>query len=193
LNFKAFDSTGAQISGAFNNSVTVTTADPSTTLSVNGGAASQSVTLTSGTQQLFLNYSGIAVNPVQLEATASGATTLDQNFSPSLSSVAYSGPEVSSNPEIDLYATSGTGSSFTFTASQLGWTGTTYGQTLIATVPSACNSFATVTQPSSTASSTYTVTVIGSPTVGSCTMSLGGFQSSINIKITYSTFGVILH
>lgn len=192
LNFKAFNSSSAQVNGAFANSVTVASSDPSTTLSVNGGTASQSVTLTSGSQQLSLNYSGIAVNPVTLTASATSATTQTASFSPTLSSVAYSGPLVSSNPEVDLYATSGNGSTVTFTASQLGWTGTTYGQTLIATIPSACNGFATVTQPSSTASSTYTITAIGSPTVGSCTMSLGGFQSSINIKITYSTFGVIL-
>jgi len=195
VNFKAFTSSNTQITGSFANTVTVTSSDSSTLLSVNGGAASQSVTLTSGTQQLFINYTGLAVNPVTIEATASGATTLDQSFSPTLSAIAYSGPTVSSNPEIDLYATNGTGSQFTFTASQLGWTGTTYGNTLIATIPKTgtCSNFATITQPSSTSSSTYTVTAIASPTVGTCTIGLGGFNSNITVTITYSTFGVILH
>lgn len=196
LNFKAFNSSNAQVNSGFANSVTVTSSDPSTTLSVNGGAASQSVTLTSGTQQLALNYTGIAVNPVTLTASATSATTQTASFSPSLSSIVYSGPvNSSSNPEIDLYATSGTGSTFTFTASQAGWTGTTYGNLLIGTIPASgtCSNFATITQPSSDSSSTYTVTAIGSPSVGSCTIGLGGFSSNITVTITYSTFGVTLH
>jgi hypothetical protein len=196
VNFKAFNSGNNQVTGSFANSVTVTSSDASTTLSVNGGAASQSVTLTSGTQQLFMNYSGLAVNPVTISASASGATTQNATFSPSISAIVYSGPlNSSNNPEIDLYAPSGTGSQATFTASQAGWTGSTYNNTLIATIPSSgtCSNFATITQPSSTSSSAYTVTAIGSPTVGSCTIGLGGFNSSVTVTITYSTFGVILH
>lgn len=189
-NFKVLDAAGNPITGTFSQSVTVASNSSVVTLSVLGGASGQSVTLTSGSQIVALSYNGAATNPVTISASASGATPNSAVFTPAAQPISYSGPTVSGSPEIDLYAPQGegTGSTFSFTATQAGYTGS-FGNTLSLNVPSACNSFATVTQ----SGTSFTVNAIASPVAGSCTITLGGFgTTTLNVTITYTTFGVIL-
>jgi hypothetical protein len=187
-----FTSGGSQITGSVSNTVTVSSNNAAVTLSVNSGTPGSSVTLTSGSDLLEMFYSGLAINPVTITVSASGATTLTGTFTPTSAGLVYSGPTNSSlNPEIDLYAPSGTGSSATFTAGQAGWTGS-FGNSLVVTGAASCSSFATIATPAPAATN-FTVTAVASPTVGSCTLGIAGFNSSINVTITYTTFGVIFH
>jgi hypothetical protein len=139
-----------------------------------------------------MNYSGAAVTPVTITATATGATSNSISFAPPIPSILFSGPNGSSTPQINLYAPTGTGSTFQFTASQAGYTGS-YGNTILASIPNACNSFATVTSSNGASGTTFTVTAIASPANGSCMVTLSGFSTTtLTVTLTYSTFGVTL-
>lgn len=187
----AYNSSNQLIPGVYANPVTLTSGSNAVTLSVNGSTPSTSVTMTSGVQLVTLTYSGLAINPTTVSASAPNATTASVTFAPSLAPVVYSGPTVSGNPEIDLYAASGTGSTFNFTASQAGWTGSSYGNSLVATVPPACGAFATLATPAPSASN-FTVSAVAAPSPGTCTMTIAGFSNSVSITVTYTTSGLNL-
>lgn len=196
LGFEVLDSSGKQITGAFKNAVTVSSNNNAVQLCQLGncGSATTSVTLTSGTSQILaMNYSGAAVNTVTITATATGAITGTTTFTPPIPSLVYSGPTNSSTgaPEIDLYAPTGTGSTYSFTVTQAGYTGSPYNNSILGSAASGCSAFATVTQPTST---TFTVTATASPAAGSCMLTLSGFNGStpITVTLTYSSFGVTL-
>ncbi|GEM_PF-4887163 len=192
LTLKMYTSGGSQISGTVSNTVTVSSDNPAVTLSVNSGAQSSSVNLTKGSDLLELFYSGLAINSATITVSAAGATSTTGTFTPTSAGVVYSGPtNASRQPEVDLYAPSGTGSTFTFTAGQAGWTGS-YGNSLVVTGASTCSSFASIATPAPAATN-FTVTAVSSPTAGSCTLGVAGFNSSVNVTITYTTFGVIFH
>lgn len=177
--------------------MTVTSNNAAVTLSVNGGTAGSSVTLTSGTQVLEMAYTGAAIGSATLTASASGATNGTATFTPTAAPIqyTYTGPTLpagdscpTSSPTICLYAPSGggTGSSFTFTATQAGYTGT-FGNNLSLSGASACSSFATVTQ----SGTTFTVSAIASPTPGTCNITLGGYgTTTLNVTIDYESFGI---
>jgi hypothetical protein len=189
LNYNAFNAQSQTISSTLANPITITSSNSAVTLSVNSGTPSTSVILSSGAQVLSLGYSGLAIIPVTLKAAATGMTTQSVTFAPAIQSVVYAGP--TSSPEIDLYATSGTGSTYNFTAGQPGWTGS-FGQSLTVTGASNCSTFASIATPAPAATN-FTVTAVASPVPGTCTLGIGGFSSSINVTITYTTFGVIFH
>ncbi|HTX59793.1 MAG TPA: hypothetical protein VMH02_08935 [Verrucomicrobiae bacterium] len=106
-------------------------------------------------------------------------------FTPTSASIVYSGNvNGSGNPEIDLYAPlgGGTGSQFTFTATQAGYSG-------ITETTSGCSNIAAVTQ----SGSTFTVTAVASPVAGTCSLTLHGFNGSTQaVIITYTSFGPVL-
>jgi hypothetical protein len=194
--FEVLDSSGNQIGGSFSKTVTLTSNNSAVTLCQLGscGSATTSTTLTAGSQTstLAMNYSGAAVTPVTITATATGATSNSISFAPPIPSILFSGPNGSSTPQINLYAPTGTGSTFQFTASQAGYTGS-YGNTILASIPNACNSFATVTSSNGASGTTFTVTAIASPANGSCMVTLSGFSTTtLTVTLTYSTFGVTL-
>jgi hypothetical protein len=202
--FEVLDAANQQITGPFSQNVTVSSNNAAVTLCQlqlgNCSAATTTVTLTSGTQILAMNYSGAVVNPVKITASAPGATSNSVTFAPPIPPIVYSGPTNSSTgqPEIDLYAPSGTatpspGSTFTFSATEAGYTGASFNNSILASVPSGCNAFATVTQTSPTS---FTVTAIAAPSAGSCTVTLSGFGGppavTQTVTLTYSTLGVTL-
>ncbi len=185
------NSSGAAIAGSFANAVTVSSSDTTgvVQLSVNGGVAARSVSVTSGSDLIALIYNGSTIGPVTISATAATASTASAIFTPAIQSIQYSGPSNASNgtPEIDLYAPSGqgTGSTFDFSVSQPGYTGT-----YSLGIPSACNNFASIIN---NGSGSYTVNSIASPVAGTCTFTVTGYgTSTVSVKLTYSSFGVIL-
>ncbi len=128
--------------------------------------------------------------PATITASASGATSGTATFTPALQAISYSGPLVLGSPEVDLYATSGTGSTGTFSASEVGWTNTPFDKTLNATMASACSSIATVSPASGTS---FTITAVASPTAGICTLTLSdgaGQTKSVTVTYTTSNLGV---
>lgn len=184
------DADGNTITGSYASAVTIADNDSSsltlgTALAVNNGSAASSVNSTASTDTFTLNYGGLAIVPAAITASASGATSATAAFTPTLASIVYSGPAVSSLPEVDLYATSGTGSSGSFSATETGWTNAPYNKTFTTSVPSACSTIAGVSPSSGTS---FTATAAASPSAGMCTMSFGdGAGQSQNIKLTYTT------
>jgi hypothetical protein len=181
------------ISGTYATPVTVSDSDTfgslGVQLTVNGGAASSSVTLTRSTDVLAYIDGGIADAPT-LSVSAAGATTATVSPAAAAPTIAYSGPLNGSNaPEVDLYATTGTGSQATFSASESGWTPAPYDQPITATT-TGCGSIGTVSPSSGTS---FTFSAVASPVPGSCTIKLmGGVGNTVTITATYtsSAFGV---
>jgi hypothetical protein len=184
------DADGNTISGTYANAVTITDSDTSGALgsqiAINGGAYGSSVTSTASTDVLTLKYGGLAIATATLSASATGATSATAAFAPTRAAIVYSGPLNGTTPEIDLYAPTGTGASGTFTASEVGWTGATYGKALTATT-SGCGSIGTVSPNSGTS---FTFSVASTPLVGSCTITLSdGLGETQNITGTFTTNG----
>jgi hypothetical protein len=191
------DVDGHAILGTYATSVTVSDPDTSnaalgTTIAVNGGTASHSVTSTSSSDTFTLNYGGLAMTPVSISASASGATTASAAFTPTLQPMVYT-PGTGANPtgqEIDLYALTGTGSSGSFSVSEAGYSNAPYNMSFSSSL-TGCGSIATASPPSGTS---FTATVVASPSAGTCTLSIndGGLHAPLNVTLTYTTssFGV---
>ena len=211
---------GEAITGNYANPVTI--ADPDT----NGdGTSLQSSTpcpappvgnppvaptqlnLTSSTSSIVFCYGGIAEPAVTLLATASGVLPAPSNFTPQLSAPAYvagSGTPVgvvvgANPPDIELYATSGTGSSGSVNYSEVGWTNAPYNQSLGAYANLPCTSgtsfsnYATISTSPAAGATTITATAIGSPTAGACPLTLwDGLPNGITsttFDTSYTTSG----
>lgn len=176
------DADGNTISGTYANPVTVTTTDTvASQLVIDGAAAASSVQLVSSSSALALTYNGTAIAPSTISASATGATGANTIFAPILGSIVYSGPTLSNNPEIDLYATSGTGSSANFTVSEVGtansFTGTTTG----------CSGIGTL---SGSPGHAFSFTAAASPVAGSCTIRISDVLGQTkNIVATYTSSG----
>ncbi|MGB6986186.1 MAG: hypothetical protein WBD74_09470 [Candidatus Aquilonibacter sp.] len=190
------NSSSTQITGTFANPVTVTSSDATgaVTLSVNGGTVARSVQVGAGSQLIGIVYTGAAVNPATITASASTVTTnATASFAPAIQPIAYAPPSnlPSTCSSICLYAPQGqgAGSTYSFTATQAGYTESPYNKSLSLSGQSGCSSFATVTQTGTT----FNVNAIASPSPGSCTIVIGGFgTTTLSVTITYSTFGVTL-
>jgi hypothetical protein len=198
FNIDVLDADGNSITGAYSSPVTVTDADTSaTTIAMNGGTPGTSVISTKSYDTFVLNYSGLAIVPAQLTASATTSNVASAYFSPSVSNPtsvcngAGGGDttECSAGPQINLYATSGTGSTASFTTSQTGWSESPFLQTF--TESDNCSSIATI---SSSDNLTFTATVVGSPSVGTCDVTLTGGGPSLNdseqVEVTYTTSGI---
>ncbi|HTV74955.1 MAG TPA: hypothetical protein VME66_14750 [Candidatus Acidoferrales bacterium] len=182
------------IIGTYANSVTISDSDTSsltegTALAVNGGNAATSVTSTSSSDTFTLSYGGLAIAPATLTASASGATSGTATFTPTLQPIVYtpgSGAN-GSGQEIDFYATSGTGSSGSFTVSEVGFSNSPYDESFTESLGSGCSTIATASPSSGT---TFTATAVGSPSAGSCTLSVadGGLHSALSVTLTYTTY-----
>jgi hypothetical protein len=205
------DADGNLITGTYFNPVTVTDGEAdglgATNLSVNGGSTASSVLVHASTDSVDLNYSGLAIAPVHFSASASGATTFDQTFSTSNanpSSVCSDGgadicATTPTNPTVDLYTTSGTGSTATLTATQPGWTNTGFVRDVGES--DTCGSFATISLTKSTSSnggngSIYTATALNTAsTAGTCTITFKGgdpanHSEAVTLTFTTSSIGV---
>lgn len=212
LTVNVYDADGNAIAGEYANPVTVSDRESSndalaaTNVKVNGGAAASSVTLKASTDTVKFNYSGLAIAPVPFSASASGATTFHQTFATSNagpSSQCGGDPTVCAtvptNPTVNLYATSGTGSTATLTASQTGWTNAGYLKDVTETDD--CGAYATIALATATAAnggngSIYTATALNSAAAaGSCTVRFKGgdatdHSEAITLTFTTSSVGI---
>lgn len=192
------DADGNTITGTYANPITIADSDASgsltqgTALSVDGGTGALSVVTTASTDTVALDYGGLAIPTATLTASATGATNGTATFTPTLQPIVYSGPLNGSTPEIDLYATSGYGSTFSYNVSEAGWTNSPYGKALSVNA-SACSTFATasagVDVPAS--GTPVTVTAIASPSAGTCTMTVSDpFGQTKSVTGTYTVTGI---
>jgi hypothetical protein len=185
------DADGNTITGAYAQPVTVQDLDVTgaqgTQLTVNSGTPGSTVTISQSSDVLKMNYGGLAIPPAALDASANGASLGAVDFTPTLSPIVYAGPLNGSTPEIDLYAQSGTGSTGTFTASEVGLTNSPYNKSLNAAT-AGCGSVGTISPASGTS---FTFTVAGSPSAGSCSIHItdGLLGQSKTVTGTYTTSG----
>ncbi len=212
------DATGAAIN--------VTVSDPDTnqhgSCVVNSGTstctsgAGTSVTFATPDTTKVLAYDGLAENPVTLTASASTATNGTASFQPNLNAPVFNGAQAtpspavaqSGSPEIDLFATSGIGSTGTESFTESGWTNGVYNHALTFANSGACaagaglatamSQIATISAGtnSTTNGTPFTATVVGSPTPGSCPSTISdGLSSnttdgSATLTVTYTTSGI---
>ncbi|MHB1800033.1 MAG: hypothetical protein ACYCUI_17395 [Vulcanimicrobiaceae bacterium] len=192
------DADGNTITGTYDTPVTVTDSDMSSLslasgLAVSGGTVASSVSVPSSAADgtLMLTYGGMAILPATLKASATGATNATATFAPTRNAIVYTGPMYGSPsiPQINLYATSGTGSSATFTATEVGWTNSPYNQAITASEASGCSTIATT---AATSGSAFTTTVVASPVAGTCTLTLTdvtGGSPAVPVTLTYTNSG----
>ncbi len=187
----AKDADGSTIVGTYDSPVTISDSDGSgaTTLATSGSDTPPAGELLSSSDTVTLNYTGLAILPATITASASGATNGTASFAPALAPIAYAGPLVAGLPEIDLYALTGTGSSATFTASEAGWTNAPYNKAITATPAAGCSTIATTSPASGTS---FTTTVAAAPSAGTCTLTLSDFTggSTKAVTLTYTTSGI---
>ncbi len=159
------DADGNTIMGAYANPVTLTNGDASgaTTLATSGADGPPANELLSSSDTATLAYTGLAMAPATLGAAASGATSGSGSFAPSLQ------PIVSSLSALDLYTTSGGGSTESFTASEVGWTNAPYNKNLGLGAAAGCSTIGTASPASGTS---FTATAVGAPVAGSCNLTL---------------------
>lgn len=212
LTLTAKDASGAAITGsdAYVNAYTLTDGDASgaTKLSVNGGAASTSVTVGAPTDVVKIIYSGIAVNPFTITAAAAapGTTvtgslayaTVNANLQYAPIAVTGTSAGTAANgvapadpnfgqPTVFF---AGTGQTQTIGASELGWTDAPFSQTFTSAT-SGCGGVATVTPGAlSGGSQAFSVT---SASNGICSVTLTdgvGQTSTVWISVTTATISL---
>jgi hypothetical protein len=209
LAVSAADATGNIIAGTapYNNPITLSDGDTSdaTSLSVNGGASAKSVVLQSPADVVTFTYSGFALKPFMLTATANGATGAAQ-VTTALSPIVVTGttPDSPANggtmsdPNFNLptiFFTSTSQKPQTFSASEAGWSGSPFNQLFAValdatTCKSGANAVASVTPLSPPGGTTFTATPLNA---GFCkvTVTDGLGQSSILwISVTTTSFPV---
>ncbi|NNM92801.1 MAG: hypothetical protein HKL92_05605 [Candidatus Eremiobacteraeota bacterium] len=194
LSVAAKDADGNTITGPYASPITLADGDTTgaSTFATSGSDSPPTRELLSSTDTATLAYTGLAILPATLTASATGATNGTATFTPTLQPIVYSGPLNGSTPEIDLYATSGFGSTFSYNVSEAGWTNSPYGKALSLNA-SACSTFATasagVDVPAS--GTPITVTAIASPSAGTCTMTVSDpFGQTKSVTGTYTVTGI---
>ncbi|HZO92291.1 MAG TPA: hypothetical protein VFB22_00860 [Candidatus Baltobacteraceae bacterium] len=210
------------------NAASVTVTDPDTNAhgtcvassgtSTCTGGASTLVTFTGPDGSAVFDYDGLAENPVTLTASNGTATSGTASFQPSLNAPAFNagapgdlpnGVALTSGPEIDLFATTGTGSTGTEYFTESGWTNSPYNHALTQAagtclsgtgyVATALSQFATMSVGTNDTSNGTPITataLASSPVAGSCadTVSDGltsnSTDGSIALTVTYTTSSI---
>lgn len=184
FNVTVKDASGYTIVGTYDSPVNVNDSDTSgaTTIATSGSDKPPAGTLLSSTDTVTLNYTGLAIAPATISASASGATTEPSTFTPVLQSI---GPTARTGGVfINSY---GAASPVTFDASETGWTNAPYSKSLTATLSAKCSNFVSVTPSHGT---TFTATLVQSPTNDSCTLTLSdGAAQTLVIPLGYERFG----
>jgi hypothetical protein len=185
----ALDADGNTIVGpgyvnAAGSPLTVTLADSDTS----GATALSQATVTQSTSGITLSYTGLAIVPATITAGATGLTNRTSQFAPVPNPivVATSDTQNPSFAGVDFYATSGMGSSGSFTVSEVGWTNSPYNKTLTVTPGGGCANIGSTAQ----SGNTFTAGVAVSPAPGTCTaLTLSdGVGQSQDVTLAYSNF-----
>ncbi len=190
VTLNALDADGNTIVGpgsyvtAAGSQLTVTLADSDTS----GATALSQTTVTQPTAGITLSYTGLAIAPATIAASATGVTNRAVSFAPALNPIVVATNDAL-NPSfagVDFYATAGQGSSGSFTVSEVGWTNSPYNKSLTVTTGSGCNAIGSTVQNGAS----FTATVAGAPAPGTCTaltLSDGAGQSQA-VTLAYTNF-----
>jgi hypothetical protein len=195
---------GKTIKGAYSNPIVLSDNDASgaTALLVNGKPASKNNPVKKSTDKISLKYTGLAIAPVTFSASAKGVKKKPHaTFAPAVSGITYAGPTLGGAPELDLYATTGTGSSGSFTATQAGWSAMPYGKPYkyafgpitgkTNNCPGTNAAAYTVSPASGAGGSAFAVTAKAGATAGECLMTIaGGAGKTLSVRLTYTSSGV---
>ena len=177
LQVVAKDGDGYIIVGAYNSSITLSNNDTSgaTSITTSGSDNPPAATLVSSSDTATISYTGLAIAPINITASAPAISSAIATFSPA-HTIAYSGTQNGTAPEIALTTTTGTGN---FTASEMGWTNAPYNHVLSANA-AGCATIATIAQ----SGATFTVNAVASPVPGSCVVQLSDFTSGSTLSVT---------
>jgi hypothetical protein len=210
LTVNVYDADANLISGTYANPVTITDGESdgfgATNLAIGAGIAASSVTVHASADSVDLSYSGLAIAPVPFSISATGANTFNQTFGTSNvnpSSVCKDGgasicATTPTNPTVNLYANSGTGSTATLTVTQNGWTNYSHD----AAESDTCSPYATLSLTTSTAGnggngSIYTANALSTATAaGSCTITFKGgdpANHSEAVTLTFTTTSITVN
>lgn len=198
LSIQAKDPDGNIIVGPYDKPVGVKTSDTSGATSVATAGANNPPKgqLTESGDTATLNYSGLAIEPVAISASAKGVKSVSTAFAPKLNAI---GPKsltqgldlngIGNIPTIHrthrLRQHSGDEPLVSFTAKETGWTNAPYNKTLTATL-NGCSSVATIYPNVGT---TFTLWVAASPATGTCTLTLrDGVGQSLVIPLGVALF-----
>jgi hypothetical protein len=184
------DAAGNTIVGSYANPVTLSDGDTSgaTTLATSGSDNPSALQLLSSSDNATLSYTGLAIAGATISAAATGATAGNGSFTPTLQPIVVTTGDTQ-NPSfagVDFYATSGAGSSGSFTISEIGWTNAPYSKTLTVTPGSGCSTIGSVLQNGNS----FTASVAGAPAPSTCnvvTLS-DPFGQSQAVTLAYTNF-----
>jgi hypothetical protein len=180
LTVKALDADGKTIVGpgtyvnASGAPVTIALADSDTS----GATTPSQTSFSAPSTGVTLSYTGLAITTATITASASGYANATATFTPALQ------PIVTTLSTLNLYASSGNGSTESFGASEPGWTNAPYNHSLTVSNPMACANIGGI----AASGSTYTATAAGAPITGSCTVTLAdGVGQTQTIQLAYLT------
>jgi hypothetical protein len=175
---KVRDAAGALIVGPYDEPVRLSDSDASGATSIEtsgkGDAAGQ---LLGSDDTAALRYTGLAVAPVTLTASASGTSSAKVTFAPSLQPIVLAGAS-SGTPTVWLKPNQ---TQVRFSATESGWTNAPYDKKLTATAANSCATIATISPSQGTS---FTATAVGSPAVGSCPVTLSDFSGGSTLAVT---------
>ena len=184
----AKDAGGFVIVGTYQNAITLSDGDTSgaTSIATLGADNPGGGKLLSSSDVATIAYTGLAIAPVTITASASGASNGTATFAPTLQPIVVT-TNNTINPGfvgVDLYATTGAGSTKNFTVSEIGWTNAPFNKSI--GVSGSCSSTASVSPASGTS---FTATAGGTVTVGTCTDTLSdGAGQQQPFIVAYSRF-----
>ncbi|HTA39212.1 MAG TPA: hypothetical protein VK760_09060 [Candidatus Acidoferrales bacterium] len=197
LTVTAFDAAGDTITGSYANPVFLSDNDGTgaTLLFLNGGGSGATSKVLSGSSDtLQLQYSGLAIAAATLTAQADGATEATAQFAPTVSNPTAvcngdgSGTTecASPAPGLQLYATTSTGSTASFTPSQTGWSESPYLK--IFTETDDCSGIATITTNDNVI---FHATVANGAVPSTCDITIhGGAALTLDVPLSYATSSV---
>jgi hypothetical protein len=164
-------------------------------------ATKLSSTGVTGPGSTSLAYNGLAILPATITAFGTGVTSGTAVYTPVLSNIVYTSTSATAkttSAEVDLYATSGTGSSGTFTATQKGWVPTPSGVSPVKAFtfttggsPNNCASTYTITPAPGSVAYVYSIVAKSTAVAGECTLTIvGGAGKTLPVLLTFTTTGI---
>jgi hypothetical protein len=175
ISVTVLDADGNTIMGGYANPIALTNGDASgaTTLATSGADSPGPSQLLSSSDAATLAYTGLAIAPATIGASATGATANNGSFAPALQPVA-----TNATAGVFTLPFVGTPHTATLTASEAGWTNAPYNKPLTVTQSASCTGVATI----SGTTSPYTVTMAPGATQGAtCTVTLSDSLGGTNL------------
>jgi hypothetical protein len=166
----ALDANGHVIMGTYANPVTLASTDTTgaTTLTTSGTDSPAAGQLLSSGDTAQLTYTGLAVAPIAIHATASGATPGSGSFAPGLQPIVTTLTGATPQILLSTFATSAS-----FSASEVGWTNAPFNRALTLAAAPGCATIGTVSPSSGTA---FSATVAATPVQGVCAVTITDFS-----------------